>query len=278
MEVRPARDEDLPEVAVWTRDTFEWGDYVGDRLPQWISDPRAHPVVCVDAGRVVGVGNTVMVSPTEAWLEGARVHPDHKRRGIGSMMNAAGLDWAGSQGARVARLATGAGNEAARRQVESMGYRHTATWAHADLRPLERSPVTATTGLRPAPAADADSAWLSWVSGDLAHAGREMLAQGWRWRRAIPEDLLAAVRRGEFLQSPAGWVIADRPQADWMRCGWMATSPEDALSLLEDLIAMAREMSVTDLGVKAPWLPWVVEAMVRVGDEPDEILIYAISL
>jgi GNAT superfamily N-acetyltransferase len=278
MEVRPARHDDVSEIAEWTRNTFEWGDYVPDRLPEWIDEPTARPAVCVDSGRIVGVGNTAMVSDTEAWLEGARVHPDHQRRGVGSLLNESGLDWARSRGARVARLATDAANVAARRQVESIGYRRTSTWAHADLKPLERVPLAGATGLKPAPGADVDAAWLSWVSSELAHGGREMIAFGWRWRRATPEDLPAAVKAGQLFQSPAGWVIADRPERDWMRCGWLATSREDAPALLDDLLKTAREMGVADLSLKAPWLPWIVEALARAGHEPEEIAIYSIAL
>jgi GNAT superfamily N-acetyltransferase len=278
MEVRPARHEDVPEIVEWTRNTFDWGDYVPGRLPEWIDDPSAYPAICVDSGRIIGVGNTAMLSDTEAWLEGARVHPDHQRRGVGSLLNRSGLDWARSRGARVARLATEAANLAAKRQVESIGYRHTSTWAFADLKPLERAPVAGATGLKPAPRADVDAAWLSWVSSELAHGGREMLAVGWRWRRATPDDLPAAVKAGALFQSPAGWLIADQPEPDWMRCGWMSTSREDAPALLEDLLMTAREMGVDEVSLKAPWLPWVVEALTRAGYEPGEIAIYSIGI
>src|SRR5690606_2212279 len=100
-------------------------------------------------------------------------------------------------------------NTGARRQVESMGYRHTSTWAYAELAPMQRSPLAAT-GLQPAPSADIDAAWMSWISGDLSRTGREMIALGWRWRTATPDDLRTAVSEQRFWQSPSGWVILDR--------------------------------------------------------------------
>jgi hypothetical protein len=30
--MRPARQDDVPEIETWTRDTFTWGDYVGKAL------------------------------------------------------------------------------------------------------------------------------------------------------------------------------------------------------------------------------------------------------
>lgn len=277
MEVRTARVEDIPEVAGWTRDTFDWGDYVPERLSKWLADPDSHTVVCIEGGTVVGVSNTVMLSDTEAWLEGARVHPDHRRRGVASLMNRAGLDWARDRGARVARLAAEDSNTAARRQVEAMGYRQTSKWAHANLNPLQNPPTDFATGLQPAPSADIDAAWLSWISGELSRPGREMLAVGWRWRTATPADLAAAVRDGALFQSPAGWLIADQPKRDWMRCGWLATTPDAAPQLIDDLLKTAREWGVDEVTIKVPWTPWMVEALLRAGDEPGALIIYAVA-
>lgn len=279
MEVRPARHQDLAWIVPWTTDTFEWGDYVPQRLPGWIDDADSMPLVCVDeSGEMIGVSNTTMLSSHEAWLEGARVHPDHKRAGVGSAMNTAGLDWARGMGARVARLATEAGNNAARRQVESMGYRHTSSWAHTTLFPSERPSVSPTRGMRAAPAADIDAAWLSWVPGELALASRELLAEGWRWRQARPEDLASAAHRGEFSQSPAGWAIIQQPDESRMRTGWVSTTPEEAPAFIESLLDLARSRDVDEMEVKMAWLPWATEALTRAGGEPRQIVIYTVSL
>ncbi len=277
MEVRPARVEDIPKVAHWTQDTFDWGDYVPERLPKWLADQDSHTVVCLDGDAIVGVSNTVMLSDTEAWLEGARVHPDHRRRGVASLMNRTGLDWARDRGARVARLAVEDTNTAAREQVEVMGYRQTSKWAHANLNPLRNPPTDLAKGLQPAPSADVDAAWLSWISGELSRPGREMLALSWRWRTATPADLVDAVRNGAFFQSPAGWLIADQPERDWMRCGWLATTPDAAPQLIDDLLKTAREWGVDEVTIKVPWTPWMVEALVRAGDEPGALIVYAVA-
>lgn len=277
MKVRPARSEDIDDISAWTRDTFDWGDYVPERLPEWLADPDSYTVVCLDGQAAVGVSNTVMLSDTEAWLEGARVHPDHRRRGIGSLMNRAGLEWAFDRGARVARLGAEEDNAAARGQVEAMGYRQTSKWAHARLNPMRNPPTDYAVGLQPAPSADIDAAWLSWISGELSRPGREMLALNWRWRTATPADLGAAVREGAFFQSPAGWLIADQPERGWLRCGWMATTPDAAPQLIDDLLRTAREWGVEEVTVKVPWTPWMVEALVRAGDEPGALIVYAVT-
>ncbi|MFO7298964.1 MAG: GNAT family N-acetyltransferase [Actinomycetes bacterium] len=278
MEVRPATIEDVPRIAPWTRDTFDWGDYVADRIPVWLEEPESHTLVCAEGDEVIGLVNVVMLSPTEAWLEGARVHPEHRRRGIGSLMNQTGLDWAKEQGARVARLATEEGNAPARRQVESMGYRMVSTWAYAELNPLQRKPIAGASRLQPAPSADIDAAWMSWLSGDLSRAGREMTAIGWRWRTATPDDLREAVREQRFWQSPAGWVILGHTERTVAASGWLATTPYAAPDLLEDMAATGRETGLETIALRVPWTPWMVEALTRAGAEPEPVCIYAIGL
>lgn len=278
-EVRRAVPKDIPAIVPWTTDTFEWGDYVPDRLPEWMESEDSHVVVCVDdSGLPVAVGHALMLSPTEAWLEAARVHPDHRRQGMGSAMNRACTAWAAERGARVARLATEASNTAARSQVETLGYRHTSSWAYAELVASAHRLLHDRRGLRPAPGPDVDAAWMAWSAGDLSRVGRELISEGWRWRRARVGDLVDGVKRGDFLQSPAGWVIVTQPQPDWLRCGWMATTQEEAPILLEGLRDLAQDRGVEEIDVMVPWTPWITEALTRANFRPREVIVYSVSL
>lgn len=275
MRTRPARLEDVPLIAPWTADTFEWGDYVAQRLPGWVEDPDSMPMVSVDDDdRPVAVANTVLLSPTEAWLEGARVHPALKRSGLGSALNRAGTEWARGRGALVARLATEDDNTAARRQVEALGYRHTSTWCYAVIEPRTVSVTTSPM----APTGDVEAAWLYWAGSELAHAGKELISVGWRWRKTRFDDLARAASAGELYQSQGGWALVEQPEPDWMRCGWLATAPEDAPQVIEGVVSMARSRDVTELGLMIPRLAWIEETLSRLGADPALILIYTLGL
>lgn len=272
--VRTARHEDVATIVPWTTDTFDWGDYVPDRLPTWIDSPGSLVTVCVTPDdRPVAVAHTVMLSPTEAWLEAARVHPDFKRMGMASAMNREGLAWARSQGARVARLATEANNIPAQKQVEAIGYRHTSTWVAAWLSPKATDQPEGTQ-LRPAPAADVEPAWMSWGVSELARTGRELISEGWRFRRGRADDLITASQEGRLFQCPSGWIIIDQTDAEHLRSGWMSTSREEAPALLAALAGLSGSLGVVEATVYAPAVPWIVEAMARAGGEPEEVFIY----
>lgn len=276
MKVRAAREADLADIVSWTKATFEWGDYVPDRLASWLSESDSVVLVGVDeSDRPLAVCHAVMLSGHEGWLEAARVHPAHRRAGLGSALNRAGLDWLAGRGARVVRLAIEAGNSSARSQVERLGYRPVSTWYQGRLEvdPTRRSP--ASYRLRPVPPGEIDAAWLFWANGDLAVGGRELMARGWQWRRTRPEDLARAAGEGRLHQSPAGWVIVDQTQAGWLRAGWLAAEPEDAPRLFDGLHDLAVDRAAEGVDVMVPGVPWVVEALTRAGTQPKEVVIYA---
>jgi GNAT superfamily N-acetyltransferase len=274
-QVRIAREEDIPLILPWTQDTFEWGDYIPDRLPDWIADPDSVVLVVVDSeDRPWAITHALMLSGDEGWLEGARVHPDHRRRGLGKTLNEVGVAWLKDQGARVVGLAAEADNEPVHLQMEQLGYRAVSRWLHAELAVPGDEICPPGLHLRRAVSADVDAAWMFWSTSDLAHEGRGMIAEGWHWRKARPDDLAAGAARGGFFQAPTGWVLIDQPGEDRVRLLWMATTRADAPRLLEALMDLARGRGAEMVSVKVPKIPWVAETLIRAGAEPGEVVVY----
>lgn len=276
--VREARAEDVPAISEWTTDTFAWGDYVPARLQTWIDDPNSAVLVCDHEGASVAVVHALMLSKREAWLEAARVHPDHRRSGMGSALNRAGVSWAKSRDAKVVRLAIEADNAAARTQIIGLGYRETSSWIHSrfEIEPAHRADESML--LRHGTNIDADAAWMFWSGSDVAKAGRGLLAHGWQWRKATPDDLHQAARHRQFFQSAAGWVTTDVPDEGHLRVGWLALSAGQAPELFEGLKALGAEFAAQHLTIKIPNLPWTAEALTRAGGTDTEVLVYSLSL
>ncbi len=273
--VRIAREEDIPLILPWTQNTFEWGDYVPERLPGWVSDPDSVVLVAVDDDdRPWAITHALMLSSYEGWLEGARVHPERQRMGLGKALNEAGVVWLKERGARVVGLATEANNEAVAHQMRFLGYRPVSRWLHAELGVPGDDVSPPGLHLRRAVSADVDAAWMFWSTSDLAYEGRGMIAVGWHWRKARPEDLLAGVRQGGFFQAPTGWVLVDRPEEKRLRLLWMATTRSDAPRLLEALLDFARRRDAESVSLKVPAIPWLAETLVRAGAEPGEVIVY----
>jgi GNAT superfamily N-acetyltransferase len=276
--MRPARQDDVPEIEAWTRDTFTWGDYVGEALPMWIEDPASMVVVCVDEhDQPIAMSRSEMLSPAEGWLSAARVHPEHRRAGIGAAMNDFGVQWARERGAQIVRLVIEDDNDAAQAQVGKLGYRNTCVWVRGEAE-TPRGPLPRERDrLHPALSPDADAGWLLWLGSELARAGRELYPRHWRWRKALRSDLNQPVADRSLYQGGAGWVVAV-PDEDALAVGWMVTDPADCPALLEGISEVARQLEMARIEIFIPETPWSREALLREGFTTRRVLIFAKSL
>ncbi len=278
--IRSGRSDDLASIVAWTTDTFTWGDYIPDRLHGWLEDDDGEVLVCADSSdRVLALAHAKMLSANEGWLEAARVHPEHRRSGLGKALNHAGVEWCKQRGAQVVRLAAEDDNVAAIGQVEGLGYRRTSSWLFASWAPADVGPRASGTNLSPAAAQDADAAWVFWSTSELAVAGRGLWSERWRWRKAHAEDLAAAARSGALYGSPAGWAAVTEVEHDkeHLRVDWAATTKHEAPALLSDLLGLAASRE-TGLYVRLPNVDWIRESLTRAGAEPTVILVFAKSV
>jgi GNAT superfamily N-acetyltransferase len=274
LRIRPATLDDVEAIRSFATNTFTWGDYVADALPGWLASESS--LVLVAAGEddtAVAVARVVQLSEREVWLHGARVHPDHRRRGVASLLNQACCDWARGRGAAIARLLIDAWNEPARRQVTSIGYRPVAEWVSATVEigtevvPTRNGGrrVPAEERLAPGRAAEADVAWMSWVNGDIARAGRELFALGWLLRRIRPADLTEAARDRALWQSPSGWLVARLDTNGQLFVPWISTTDVDVTRMVRAIFDLAEGVRAESVRMLVPRVPWLVEALSRAG-------------
>lgn len=284
--IRPARPGDKRAVAAFTRDTFDWGDYVSDVFDEWLADPDGEFVVAEVEGQVVGVVRGILLSPQEAWLQGARVHPDHRRRGLGRELNAHLREWARDRGAEVARLLVEAHNAAARAQVERSGMRHVATFLRAVRSVGDASPAPAGNGgrrvralekLRRAHSSEAQPAFMAWSAGELARRSRGLFGSGWRFRRLTMEDLGTAAVQEALWTARSGWALATRVGTR-LEIAWLATGPDDAEDLMRALTDLAVDQGADDVQAFLPDVPWLAQAARRANYSLEAEIVYAMPL
>lgn len=278
-ELRPGRPADKAGLAQWTTHTFAWGDYVVDSFDTWLEHPQSCVLVGADdADQPIAVGRGVMLSPDELWLQGVRVHPEWRRLGVASELGGSLEAWGADRGAKVALLMTEDWNEAARRQVEAVGFRTTATW-HRAFRPTEHSgrvgmnTPSPADPLQRAGAAEVAPAFQAWSQGELNRAARSMMAVSWQWRRLHVADLERAAEHGAFLAGQTGWAIA-APRNNNLEVGWMQTSRENAAAHLEALLGVAVNDEAAALTIMMPDVDWLLEAATVVEFELEQLLLF----
>jgi GNAT superfamily N-acetyltransferase len=282
--IRPAVAEDAETIASWTQETFAWGDYVADALPRWVADEASMPMVAEVDGAVVALASVVMMSDDEAWGQGMRVHPDHRRGGLAIRVSDRLWEWARDRGARVARLSVDDWNVPAQGQAAKMGFRPVSGWVMAERGVGASSPtpignggrrVPAPESIRPAHSAEAEPALMSWSTGPLEQASRGLFPpEGWRWRRLRPDDLVTAARDRTLWEGRPGWAIA-RVDAETFVVRWLETSESDARAMIHALIDRAADLGVDRIQVFLPAVDWLVQALRYFGAETHLLTVYA---
>jgi GNAT superfamily N-acetyltransferase len=262
----------MDDIVAFSTGTFEWGDYVPESLPEWLEDDSLVLVATDDEDRAIAVSRTVMLSAREAWLHATRVDPHHRRKGLGRAMNRLGCEWARDRGAVVARLMVEDWNEPARGQVMGSGYREVSRWAAADL-DISMAVVPATNGgrrvpseerLTPGRTTEVDLAWMSWINGEIARAGRELIPRNWLFRRARPADLADAAASRSLWHSASGWIIAALEE-ETLDVSWLSTTDLDVRRLIKAVIDLGEGVRAEQIHMLVPRTGWLMEELERSG-------------
>ncbi|HEY8786638.1 MAG TPA: GNAT family N-acetyltransferase [Candidatus Limnocylindria bacterium] len=199
--IRRARPSDRRDVLAAVRTLWGGNDRIPDVFDAWVTHRTGPFFVAESAGRVVGMGKLTVVSPTEAWLEGGRVAPRWRRKGIATALIAHRIEYARERGVRVLRFSTASDNTPIHRAAKTFGFARVAS--------LARYEAPAKPGSAPLPAPRAQVRAVLRRVGPLLQRGH-----GWEWREITPRDIGVAIARGRVFVSDgrvgAAAVLGDR--------------------------------------------------------------------
>src|SRR5712691_8352810 len=181
--IRRARRSDKRDVLAAVRTIWGGQDRIPDVFDAWVTHRTGPFFVAESAGRVVGMGKLTVVSPTEAWLEGGRVAPRWRRKGIATALIAHRLAYARERGFRVVRFSTASDNTPMHRAGRRFGFRRIAA--------LRRYEAIALKGDSPRRARSADADAVRRAVGSLVQ-----LHPGWEWRTLTRSDVRRAIGDG----------------------------------------------------------------------------------
>ncbi|MDE1863140.1 MAG: GNAT family N-acetyltransferase [Thaumarchaeota archaeon] len=188
MEIRKAKRDDRQAVLEFCKDTFPWGDYISDVWGIWESDGGLYVLEMEDA--VVGVYHVALLQK-EAWLEGMRVHPNHRKKGLGTAMmgHAESVVKEGT-----IRLVIESENHPSIKMVRNMGYDIESEWR---LYVME-------------PGRETSKASIAETAANLADlADSHTYADSWKWLPLDGEELGKLVGNGRVVEcSQNGSVLA----------------------------------------------------------------------
>jgi ribosomal protein S18 acetylase RimI-like enzyme len=184
--IRPAKPSDKAAVLELCRHSFAWGDYVPDVWDEWIKERHTMIFSATQNDVPVGIMRVSLPKPEEAWLQAARTHPDHRRRGIATALAKACLKWAEDNGARIARLSTDSDNYAAHRALEKMHFTRVSDFLIVKCRKLQSNEAQ---NCRWASESDLATIWEFLNESDIFEAAGRLYSVLFVWKSLEREDL-----------------------------------------------------------------------------------------
>jgi GNAT superfamily N-acetyltransferase len=239
--IRRARPSDKREVLAAVRTIWGGNDRIPDVFDAWVMHRTGPFFVAESAGRVVGMGKLTVVSPGEAWLEGGRVAPRWRRKGIASTLIAHRIAYAHDRGFRVVRFSTASDNTPIHRAARQFGFTRVAT--------LRRQEAPAALGSPPARSTRSQQRAVLRRVGALVQRGH-----GWEWREITARDVRVAIARGRVFVSDknigAAAVLGDPYEGSLMVIA-VGGRARPLAGLLRGLRAEARRRGLHDVSFYA---------------------------
>jgi N-acetylglutamate synthase-like GNAT family acetyltransferase len=285
--IRPARAEDKATVLTFCERTYEWGDYVPLVWDDWLEDKQGQLLVATRDDKPVAVAKVTLSTPTQAWLQGLRVHPQYRQKGLAHQMLRYCLDVARRSGATVARLATSSRNEAVQKTTVRTGMRRiAAVWI---LAANAISPTATVATLRPLTPAQWQQVSAR-ILGSATLTALGGLYGVWDWQELTPAELRTCLERGQVLGLfDTGSLVATalitevNEQEKYLAVGYAEGDDSHVQRLAHALRGHAHSIGLERLGVCVPSGCRLERAFLNSGYEADteskaEIWIYELHL
>lgn len=195
LSLRDARARDRDAVFEFCRNTWPgYGDYIQLVWDKWMSEEGGRFILAEMDGEPVGIAKISEFSRGEVWLQGLRVDPRLRKKGIANEINIEVLKSAKRMNPRVVRFCTATPNKASRHIGEKFGFRLAARfrffWVKAR-RGTVRGRVARMKDLQAALAFIRDSRFLKFANG--------LIAEGWVFREFNPDLLRRYIRAGSVM-------------------------------------------------------------------------------
>lgn len=241
--VRRARPSDKGPLMDFIKNVWGGHDYIPYVWDRWLADGSGEVFVVEADGRPVGMNRIRSVEDGSAWLEGARVHPEYRGRGLATLLGESSMKAAAGRGVRVFRLTSGSRNRAAHRQIAKISFKEAARFT---LYEPTKTPRPRKEGAEKAGPRDAEA-----VLGLMRSTKEFGLGGGVYWHDFTaaslnPHTVSRLVKEGVVWTRGRAVAVAKRGgERDriWEQMSFIGGPPEEAMGLLRYLLGRVKGAS-----------------------------------
>jgi GNAT superfamily N-acetyltransferase len=255
LELRPAREEDEEAVNALSSHIWEGDDYVPRLFHRWLADDTGRFTVAYEGDHLVGFGKLTKFSPGEWWLEGLRVHPQHRGRGIARCLHRHAVGVALDIGAGTLRFATSSKNTAVHKLAAETGFKKVSE--HVKVEAEAKATAGEEHGFAPLKPAELSPLrhWLNRSERYAALAG--LFEHHWQWKELAPrlQSLLAEGRIywwHKTREGAQGVVVVAQEKEERLHINYLDAAPESLRPLATALRRLAAQLGMERVAGKPP--------------------------
>jgi GNAT superfamily N-acetyltransferase len=138
VKVRCALPTDKENVLRFCANTFEWGDYIDQVWDSWCIDQNGVLLVAEDGIRhpksktatAIAISHASICPNRNVWIEGIRVDPNYRRKGIAFKLLNEMLVYGKQHGAREAVALVSINNKVSKLMMEKAGFNIISRWSY----------------------------------------------------------------------------------------------------------------------------------------------------
>jgi N-acetylglutamate synthase-like GNAT family acetyltransferase len=177
--IRSARKSDKDDILSFCVNTFSWGDYIDRVWDYWYAEKNGRLFIVESGGEKIAMSH-VAICPEgrSVWLEGIRVHPDHRRSYIATMLIAKMLEYGMQRGTLQASAIVGKTNFASQRMMEKNGFKVVSKWLYYS---IGGKPSRQKSDARIANADDIGDIWQYLQQSKIYHLSAKRYMKSWHW-------------------------------------------------------------------------------------------------
>ena len=261
MIVRTAKKSDKEEVLKFCSNTFEWGDYIDQVWDIWSADPHSKLYVVVHNERSKNNNNfpvaishgIICPGKRQIWLEGIRVHPDHRRKRIATALIAKMLQFGMRQGAIEASAVVATDNIGSRLMLENNGFSVISRWVYyASTHKTVGSSRIRHTNARVASLEDLNDICNYLTDSPIYKLSGKRYVKAWRWYFLNRNTLRHFIKKRNLIvtgyPSPNGIALLNR-RGYWHRRDALQIVYLDSLSKssLQNLVAFLTNLRISSI-------------------------------